>query len=137
MRKSKLAYILAFFLCVAILWLIKYRINVYRSIGNVEHVEMNYGNSSIYSLDERKAASKVIIEYFRENFGNCKLYKLTYDEDITKEFMEENSKEIIVFYGDFTTGWNMEVMNDNDDYGYSWKLEKENNQWIVKDCGQG
>ncbi|KIR01147.1 hypothetical protein P261_02898 [Lachnospiraceae bacterium TWA4] len=101
MRKSKLAYILAFLLCVAILWLIKYQM----SFGNVEHVEMNYGKSTVYQLDERKAAAETILEYFKNGFEGCKFYTLTYLEDDTLKYQQENSEGIMIFHGRFKEGF--------------------------------
>ena len=56
--------------------------------GAINDAEIDYGNSVKFDETEIKSAADVALEHFRDNFHNCELKKIWYDEEMSNNMVE-------------------------------------------------
>ena len=109
--------------------------------GDTKNIQVDLGQSEVYSKEDREKAIECVKEKFKE-FKNCEMTRIWYDEteDYTKSVAEKD-KNGIVLYASFNTGDVDEQsgLSDNKEYEFSWTLERDNKdgQWKVVDYGVG
>lgn len=99
--------------------------------GNANNVQINTGESSLYSSEEIEKAADVAIKYFKRNFGGCTMTSFEYDEQYTLRERESSSvsqygtDEVIVFVSDF------DVDSSGVDGSFSPNTTYSNWNWIL------
>lgn len=111
--------------------------------GDVRNVDISAFQSYIYTDDDIENAFKSVKSYFKSNFDDCTLTKLSYCGDTySSEFNEYaeryNASEAIIISSSFFT--NEKERNDglseNSVYNYNWILVRnENKNWKTVDFG--
>ena len=100
------------------------------SIFKSREVKVDYGDSKIYTLEERKAAAKAVFKDFNSWQVKCRLISVEYAGD-------EVEKGCLTYYISFhTPRFNTGGFNSNADYS-EWKmiLKKINGEWKVVNQG--
>lgn len=73
--KHLLILLIIFILCVSLA--------ACKKLGVTENAEIDYGNSNKFSEDEIESAVDIAMDHFRDNFQNCELIKIWYDEEVS------------------------------------------------------
>ena len=116
--------------------------------GNIDNVDIDYGNSDIYSKADMDSAIKLIKDEFTD-FNGCELHSISYSSDECN--IEENINwmndiahgnyeftECIMFVSDFHSPKNGGACW-NPDYEYTnwqwWLARAENEEWNLMTWG--
>lgn len=114
--------------------------------GDIGDVQITKAESHIYTQDEIDSAIKTIKNYFKLNFGGCKLLAIGYaGDDSAKEAKEwaqtYGSDKAIILISDFEvdSSGGDGSLNPNSTYTeWKWILVKDNNGlWKHADHGYG
>ena len=116
------------------------------SVSLLKPATFDYGNSEIYSIEDRKEAVQIIENKFN-SWDGCKLYSISYtsDELCKRELDYCNTlakdgteyAECIVFRSRFRSPiFNAGAWNPNSEYNWSWYLARtENGNWELLTWG--
>ena len=112
--------------------------------GDVGETAYQIGESSLYSEEEIQAAMDAAVREFRNEYQDCKLLDIRYDEDKTlleRAYRIEQGKEsrVMVLLSDFEVGDNADSgFNPNDTYrNWQWILGNDGTGWKLLSCGYG
>lgn len=114
--------------------------------GDISRVNMDYGESELYTQDEISSAMDVVITYFYREFAACTLTELWYDEEKTSDAAEEwadNSQadEAIILLSNYKVGRHGAsiALNPGETYSeWQWILVKDaDGNWSILTCGYG
>ena len=104
------------------------------SDGDIGEVNRKIDNAQKFSEADINAAMDAVAERFKDNFKNCKLLELSYDE----ERGSYAAADKMILYSSFTTSNNADLsLEPNTRYdGYSWTLKRTNGgKWKIEDSG--
>jgi len=112
------------------------------SSGDVSNVEIQIGESEIYTEAEIRQAMDVVLESFSE-FSGCEMTRLWYDEERSLKEADDwakqyNAKQAIVLFSDFNVDENGadKGLNPNDTYrNFNWILVRDTGKWKLKTWG--
>ena len=111
--------------------------------GRIAQADVQMGESTIYTEDEIGEAMDIVLEHFKEEFTDCYLTSLWYDEAISVKSAEEwavqyEAKEAIVLMSNFYTGpyGGDGSLNVNETYeNWQWILVRNDGSWELKTRG--
>ena len=109
--------------------------------GTTENVEINLGQSQIFSENEIKEAMDVVQEKF-SIFSGCDLQKLWYDEIFSSGRYDDDETNKITILSNFYVNENGGKNGLNPDFDYTdwqWHLVRNSktSKWVVIDWGYG
>ena len=112
--------------------------------GDVRSVDRRIGSSRLYSEKQISNAMDEVEKFFRAEFDGCKLLRLEYDEEKTREealeWSEQCGAETIVLYSDFSvdsTGGDGSL-NPGETYrNWKWILKETALGWKLETWGYG
>lgn len=118
--------------------------------GDVSNVQIDYGESALYTKEDMDAAIRVIEKEFR-TWKGFELYSLSYGSDAKcndanvrwlNELEEANDAkahftQCILFESDFHTGKNDEGFEENTDYTHWqwWLCREDGGEWKLMTWG--
>ncbi len=112
--------------------------------GKVSDVQIEIGESQLYSENEIRQAADLVIRQFQKGFESCVLLNIRYDEEESlqraSDWAEQyGAKEAIVLYSDFLViGSRNPTLNSNSKYeNWSWILVRNGGNWELKTWGYG
>ena len=110
--------------------------------GRISNANVELGESSIYTEDEVGDAADIVLDYFAEEFEDCYLTDLWYDEAYSSERTEEwatqyGAEEAIVLLSNFYTGpYGTDGFELNENYdNWQWILVRSGGEWELKTWG--
>lgn len=111
--------------------------------GRISSANIEIGESSVYTEDELDNAVYIVLDYFSEEFEDCYLTELWYDEEYSKARAEEWAKQYeaeqaIVLLSEFYTGpyGGDGSFNPNETYeNWQWILVRDGGEWELKTWG--
>ena len=129
---KKVIWIIGIVVIGAVLFNICFRGTVYSAKVD------NRGTSKIYTDSDIESAIETVKDYFKKEFGGCKLTNIGYVGD--DALGKLNTDEAIKIYGSFKVGpfGNSEgTLSPNETYGYTWLLRRSaDGTWKIFDGGQ-
>ena len=112
--------------------------------GKVSSVEIELGESKLYSENELRQAADLVVRQFQKGFESCTLLNIRYDEAESLAYAEDwaeqyEAKEAIVLYSDFLVIGNRNpTLNGNSKYeNWCWVLVRNGGNWELKTWGYG
>lgn len=112
--------------------------------GKVSGVEIEIGESELYSEHELQQAADLVVRQFQKGFESCKLLNIRYDEEDSLRWAADwaaqfDAEEAIVLYSDFLViGSGNPTLNSNSKYeDWSWVLVCSGGSWELKTWGYG
>lgn len=112
--------------------------------GNIENLNVNFGDSDLYTKEELQSAADYILGKFQVDFIDCVMTELNYDEAFSLSQCQVwadqyNADEAIVFTCTFNTTENYQelVMEPGQICeGYNWILTRnEGKDWTLQTWG--
>ncbi len=107
-------------------------------------VEKSVVTTGSYSEEDINAAKEMALAYFEENFKDCELMELYYDEAFSVESSEVwaeqyDTDEAMVLLSSFAVSENCEnfALNPGETYeDYSWVFTRnKGEEWVLQTCG--
>ena len=114
--------------------------------GDVTVVDLEPGESSLYSHEDIYEAMDEVLEHFEEEFPGCVLTNLVYDEEFSLKSAGEwaakyGDDEAIVFLSGFDveSGGGNQTLKSGDTYrDWQWILTRDKGEdWELQTCGYG
>lgn len=110
--------------------------------GRIAKANVEIGESSIYTEDEIGDAMDIVLDCFSEEFEDCYLTDLWYDEEVSVEQAQSwadqyEAEEAIVLLSEFYTGpYGLEGFSPNTTYeNWQWILVRNGGDWELKTWG--
>lgn len=110
--------------------------------GKIDDVEINIGESALYTEAELRDAADEVIDEFSKEFDGCTLQELKYDEEESLRQADEwakqyDAEEAVVLSSRFTVSSSYEngPFSPGDTHYYSWILVRNNGDWELKTWG--
>lgn len=113
--------------------------------GDISDVKIAPIDSEVYSEEDYEAAVKVVMNYFHEHYGDCKMIEIRYAGDDKKKMMEDWEKnygvdDVILLESDFKSGAaigsNGSLEPHSTYYGWEWVLARnKGGSWEHRDHG--
>ena len=112
--------------------------------GNVRHVERRISSSELYSEVQIGEAMDEVEKFFESEYDGCKLLRLEYDEEKTREeargWTEQCGANAIVLYSDFIvdrSGGDGSLNPDSTYRNWKWILKETQFGWALETWGYG
>ena len=112
--------------------------------GDVSEVGRSIGTCELYSVHQIEDAMDEVEKFFHAEFDGCKLLRLEYDEEKTREeargWTEQCGANAIVLYSDFIvdrSGGDGSLNPDSTYRNWKWILKETQFGWALETWGYG